>query len=88
MISNNCSIDEFVETIKGQKPSDVIVVAIDEADNADRMIYRYKRELETLRHRRRYSNQLKQLINYLQFEITPRRKNDKVYDYYMTYWNP
>ena len=40
MISENCSIEEFVETVKDKAPWEVIALAVEEATQADRMIHR------------------------------------------------
>jgi hypothetical protein len=90
MISENCSIDEFVEAVKDKDTWEVLTLAVDEATWADRRAYRTNRDC----HQQppcgqQYSQHLKQLINYLRFEVKPKRPRDKAYRLYLMYWgNP
>jgi hypothetical protein len=87
MISENCSIEEFVETVKSRETWEVLSLAIDEALSADRMCMGTHPCTETERHCGKiYSTHLKQLINYLRFAVNPRRPNDKAYRLYMANW--
>ena len=87
MISENCSISEFVESVKGKETWEVITLAVDEATRADRMIFRACRcsgnRCYTEGH---YSRHLKRLIDYLRYTVTPKRRNDEVYHLYTAYW--
>jgi hypothetical protein len=82
MISENCSIDEFMETAKTKTPWEALSLAVEEANWADRMAYRSERKTDCPS----YSRQLKRLIGYLRYSVTPRRPQDKVYRLYMQYW--
>ncbi|WP_319407961.1 hypothetical protein [uncultured Desulfosarcina sp.] len=87
MISKNCSIEEFVETVKGREIWEVISLAIDEATRADRMFIRTHRHTgNALFCGQTYSRHLKQLINYLRYTVKPRRPNSKTYRLYMAHW--
>lgn len=82
MISENCSIDEFVETAKTKTPWKALSLAVEEANWADHMAYRahHKTDFQT------YSCQLKRLIGYLRYSVTPRRPRDRAYRLYMQHW--
>ena len=82
MISNNCSIDEFVESVKAKSPWEVIALAVEEATLADRMIYRSDGQRESIR----YSQRLKRLIGLLRYETKPKRHDDKIHRLYTTHW--
>jgi len=82
MISKNCSIDEFVESVKGKSPWEVIALAIEEATLADRMVYRYGGQRKS----QRYSQRLKRIIGLLRYETKPKRHNDKIHQLYTTHW--
>ena len=88
MISDNCIIDEFVETVKGKSPWEVIPLAVEEATWADRKFMRQNRNgnYET-GCGQEYSHSLKRLIDYMRYTIKPKRSNDKVYQLYTTYWD-
>ena len=87
MISDNCSIEEFVDTMKGRETWEVLSLAIDEALSADRMCIRTHHCTENERLCGLiYSKHLKQLINYLRYAVKPRRPNSKAYRLYMAYW--
>ncbi|MFO7714537.1 hypothetical protein [Desulfosarcina sp.] len=87
MISENCSIDEFVETVKEREPWEVIAIAIDEATQADRMFIRtHPHTGKALICGQTYSRHLKQLINYLRFTVKPKRPKSIAYLLYMTHW--
>jgi len=87
MISENCSLEEFVETVKGKEPWEVIMLAVEEATGAERMFYRSKRDSESqLNCGIEYSRHLKRLINYFRFTVKPHRPKDKAYRLYVTYW--
>lgn len=82
MISENCRIDEFVETVKNKTSWEALSLAVEEATWADRMAYRCERKTDF----QTYSRQLKRLIGYLRYSVTPRRPRDKAYQLYMQYW--
>jgi len=82
MISNNFSIDEFVESAKGKSSWEVLSLAVEEANSADRMVYKSDRPADS----QRYSRHLKRLINYLRYETIPKRPQDRAYQLYMSYW--
>jgi hypothetical protein len=87
MISENCSIEEFVETVKGRETWEVLSLAIDEATRADRMFIRLHQHTDkAMLCGQTYSRHLKQLINYLRYSVKPRRPNNKVYRLYMVHW--
>jgi hypothetical protein len=87
MISENCSLEEFVETVKGRETWEVLSQAIDEATRADRMFMRsHQHTDQALLCGQTYSRQLKQLINYLRFTVNPRLPNSKAYRLYMAHW--
>lgn len=87
MISKTCNIEEFVEAVKGKKSWDVLMLALEEADRADRMIRRNCRDTEAAPCLdRQYARQLKQLINYFRYAVKPRRPQSKVYQLYQTHW--
>jgi hypothetical protein len=87
MISENCSIDEFVETVKGKDTQEVIALAIDEATRADRMVYRTKRSDGPCPNgEAEYSHDLKTLIGYMRYTVKPKRPQDKAYRLYNAYW--
>jgi hypothetical protein len=88
MISDNCRIDEFVETVKGKSPWEVIPLAVEEATWADRKFMRHHRNgAGESDFGQEYSRSLKQLINYMRYTIKPKRANDKVYQLYTAYWD-
>ena len=75
MISKACSIEEFVDAVKGKNAWEVLMMAIEEADRADRMSYRGRRNIEAAQCcDRKYARQLKQLINYFRYTVKPRRQ--------------
>jgi len=82
MISENCSIDEFGETVKNKTSWEVLSLAVEEATWADHMAYRDDRKTDF----QTYSRQLKRLIGYLRYSVTPRRPREKAYQLYMQYW--
>ncbi|WP_319523791.1 hypothetical protein [uncultured Desulfosarcina sp.] len=82
MISENCRIDEFVETVKNKTPWEALSRAVEEANRADRMAYRSEQKADF----QAYSRQLKRLIGYLRYTVTPRRPRDKAYQLYMQHW--
>jgi hypothetical protein len=82
MISENCSINEFVEKAKTKTSWEALSLAVEEASWADRMAYRCERKTDC----QSYSRQLKRLIGYLRYSVTPRRPQDKAYQLYMQYW--
>ena len=87
MISENCSLEEFVETVKGKEPWEVIMLAVEEATGAERMSYRSRRHPDRqLDCGIEYSRHLKRLINYFRFTVKPHRPKDKAYRLYITYW--
>ena len=87
MISENFSIDEFVEAVKDREILDVVSLAVDEATEAERNYYRgHRRQPDLSSDSRDYSIELKQLIDYLRFEIKPKRPNDKAYRLYVAHW--
>ena len=87
MISENCSLEEFVETVKGKEPWEVIMLAVEEATGAERMVYRSKNKAQDrLSCNERYSRHLKRLISLLRYEVKFKRPNDEVYRLYTTHW--
>jgi hypothetical protein len=87
MISNNYSIDEFVGAVKDKDVSEVVCLALSEADQIDRMVLQnHHANNSLLDDYRRYSILLKRLIDYLRFEIVPLRANCKAYQNYVNYW--
>ncbi|MBR9984789.1 MAG: hypothetical protein KFF68_02655 [Desulfosarcina sp.] len=87
MISDNCSIEEFVETVKGRDTWEALSLAIDEATLADRIFIRaHGRTGKGRLCGQTYARHLKQLINYLRYEVKPRRPNSKAYRLYMAHW--
>lgn len=87
MISENCSIDEFVEAVKERAAWDVVSLAVDEATQAERRFHRARRcHDDKTCCSRDYSAQLKQLINYLRFAIKPKRPQNRAYRLYMANW--
>ncbi|HSO19033.1 MAG TPA: hypothetical protein VLT88_06230 [Desulfosarcina sp.] len=87
MISENCSLEEFVETVKGKEPWEVIMLAVEEATSAERMFLRSKRGADGGRnYGEAYSRHLKRLINYFRYTVKPKRPKDKAYRLYFTYW--
>ena len=90
MISENCSIDEFVERVKDREAWEVIVLAVDEATQADRLAYHADGPGDDqLACSEQYSRHLKQLVDYLRYTVKFKRPNDDVYRLYTTHWeNP
>ena len=87
MISANFSIDEFVEAVKDKDIWEVLDLAVDEITWADRIYYHNHRGSEKLLlGGQPYSRQLKQLINYLRYEVKPRRPQNKAYRLYVANW--
>jgi hypothetical protein len=87
MISENCSIDEFVETVKGKEPWEVITLAVEEATWAERLFYRSTRQADGyMTCGQQYSYDLKKLIDYLRYVVTPRRPQDRAYCLYIEHW--
>ncbi|MBT8339541.1 MAG: hypothetical protein KJP07_05965 [Desulfatitalea sp.] len=85
MISENCTIEEFVKAVKGKDSYEVINLAVQEATEADRMALKIWKDVKN-ENIQNYSSQLKQLINYHRYMIKPRRKAKTVYNLYMKYW--
>jgi hypothetical protein len=87
MISEKCSIEEFVEKVKGRETWEVLSQAIDEATRADRMFMQTRQHTDqALLCVQTYARQLKQLINYLRYTVKPRRPKSKAYRLYMAHW--
>jgi hypothetical protein len=87
MISENCSINEFVESVKGKETWEVLTLAVEEATRADRMVFRTRRYPgEGTACDQAYSRHLKRLINYLRFTVKPRRPDDVAYCLYVSHW--
>lgn len=87
MISENCSLEEFVERVRGKEPWEVIMLAVEEATSAERMYYRAKEKADVhLNCGMVYSRHLKRLINYFRYTVKPRRPKDKAYCLYVTHW--
>lgn len=87
MISENCSIGEFVDSVKDREAWEVIVLAVDEATSAERMSYHITPLSEhQLSRSKQYSRHLKRLINYLRYAVKMKRPEDEVYHLYKTYW--
>jgi len=82
MISENCRLDEFVETAKNKTSWEALSLAVEEAAWADRMAHRSERKTDF----QTYSRQFKRLIGYLRYSVTPRRPHDEAYQLYMQYW--
>jgi hypothetical protein len=85
MISKKCSIEEFVETVKGKDSQEVIALAVKEATKADRLIMK-QREQSKIENIQNYSHQLKRLINYHRYVVKPRFHIKTTYNLYMKYW--
>jgi hypothetical protein len=90
MISENCSIDEFVEAVKNREAWEVIVLAVEEATRAERLAYHaHGPGDDQPACSEQYSHHLKQLIDYLRYTVKIKHPNDDVYRLYTTYWeNP
>jgi hypothetical protein len=88
MISENCSIDEFVEAVTGKAAKEVIALAIDEATRADRIFLRTRHHpaQRPLLCGLTYSRHLKELIGYLRYTVKPRRPRARAYQLYMQHW--
>ena len=85
MVSEIYSIEAFVETVKEMNRDEVILTAIREAEQADRI--RIKATLQPEKERlAAYSQQLKQLINYHRFTVKPHRSRITTYNLYMKHW--
>jgi hypothetical protein len=85
MISKKCSIEAFVEAVKGKVSQEVIALAVEEATKADRKVMKTRKQSKTER-LQTYSRQLKQLINYHRYIMKPRRRTKTTYNLYMKYW--
>jgi len=85
MISKNCSIEEFVEGVKGKDSPEVIALAVEEATKADRKVMKTHKQCKTEK-LRTYSRQLKRLINYHRYVVKPRFHTKTTYNLYMKYW--
>jgi hypothetical protein len=87
MISKNYSIEAFVEAVKGKASNEVIALAVEEATKADRRYYRARRCSGNRCYTERdYSRHLKRLIDYLRYTVTPKRRNDELYQLYTAHW--
>ena len=87
MVSNHCSIDEFVDAVKDKTPLEVITIAAEEATCADRIALKTHDQTEPeLNDSKIYSLQLKRLIDYHRLDVKPHRPLDKVYRQYMIHW--
>jgi hypothetical protein len=87
MISNDCSIYEFVEQVKDNDVWKVVTLAVEEADKVDRLMYHkdlYSKK--RLQNARQYSNNLKQLISYIRYESKPYRPKNVAYQLYTNNW--
>ena len=85
MISKNCSIEAFVEAIKGKETQEIIHLANQEATKADRLVLK-KSKKDKIEKYQRYSRQLKALINYHRYVIKPRGNTKITYNLYMRHW--
>jgi hypothetical protein len=85
MISEKFKIEEFVNAVKGKDPQEVIIIAIQEATKADRIVLKKRKQSKT-EDIQAYSRQLKQLINYHRYSVKPRRHIKTTYNLYMKYW--
>jgi len=71
MISQECNIVEFVDTVKGKPYSDIIMLANHEATLAERCLYRRKKCSSDDTSCVRYTQQLKDLISYIRYSTRP-----------------
>jgi hypothetical protein len=85
MVSKNCSIDEFVEAVKGKSAQEVIELAVREATKADGLVLKNRKQAKT-DDLQTYSRQLKRLINYHRYETKPRPHTKTTYNLYMKHW--
>jgi hypothetical protein len=85
MISKKCSIEEFVEAVKGTNAQEVIALANREATKADRLALK-KRKQSKIDDLQTYSRQLKRLINYHRYVTKPQPHKKITYNLYMKYW--
>jgi hypothetical protein len=85
MISKKCSVEEFVEAVKGKDSQEVIALAVEEATKADRKVMKTRKQGKTEK-LQTYSRQLKRLINYHRYVVKPRFRDKTTYNLYMKYW--
>ena len=71
MISIECNIVEFVDTVKGKPYSEIIMLANHEATLAERCLYRRAKCAVDDTSCGRYTQQLKDLIFYLRYSTRP-----------------
>lgn len=83
MISEDCNIESFAESLKDEDSMAVICAAIEEATAADRLFMK-KGQLSGAA--AQYSRQLKQLINYHRYAVKPYHPKEASYNIYMKYW--
>jgi hypothetical protein len=85
MISKKCSIEAFVDAVKGKGSQEVIALAVEEATKADRKVMKTRKQSKTEK-LQAYSRQLKQLIDYHRYVVKPRRPTRTTYNLYIKYW--
>jgi hypothetical protein len=73
MISKECKFSEFIGAVRDKDPYEVIHLADREATEAERLFLRLKTDSVTRQHcGRQYAEQIKQLIDYMRYEVKPR----------------
>ena len=73
MISKECKLSEFIGAVRGKDHYEVIQLADREATEAERLFLRLKADNVARQCcGRKYAEQIKQLINYMRYEVKPR----------------
>ena len=74
MISNTCSIDEFVKKVLNRDFLDIVYLAEKEATEAERKFYCQKAVAQAKRDDIwKYAQALKDLLDYLRFSVKPAK---------------
>jgi hypothetical protein len=85
MISKTCNINEFIEAVKGKPFSEIIMLANQEATQADRMFFRHRqRDKSKSLFGKEYSEELKYLITYLKYSVKPKISDSHAFKIFFT----
>jgi hypothetical protein len=73
MISKECNLSDFVGAVRGKGYYEILHLADQEATEAERLFLRPKTDKSTRqRCGREYAERIKQLIDYMRYEVKPR----------------
>jgi hypothetical protein len=78
MISKDCKFSDFVSAVQDKSYYELLRLADREATEAERLFLRSKTDPATRqRCGREYAERIKHLIDYMRFEVKPRRRRSR-----------